>query len=261
MSAPGNQKPTSLSQISGAWWELLFSGPLFRVTMSDIPVEKHMTFRETCLRTAIRHGRRASVRFRENLAYCYVQGAAAGTYMPSVRVPYTEAIPMIPPMIGPETAPKEKEFDFGACIKRLKSAQVGPPVPAAALLAHDGLRQYVVECTCTTENFRTHNPMCPSYTWLPLLEITLNKLKETPEDWYLQRQGLAPATPPPPAVTPFIPPATGSNSVTVENDPWSFPVQKPPTVAWDTKSPLTPTMEDWEAVAERFTAGEGRLNP
>lgn len=242
-----SSKPASLKEISGVWWELLFSGPLFRVTMSDIPTERHLTFRETCLRTALRLERRASVRFRENLKYAYVQGAPASSYMPAERSPISDAIEMIPPMAGPSRGIKPAKFDIGAVIERLLTAQAGPSVPATALMDHPEFIQYVQECTCISANFRMHLPACPSYSWLPLLERTLNRTQESPEDWYLRRQGIQPT--PPTSPTPQAPEADPWAAVApapaTPPDPWggpgsviTAPYPKPPAVVWDTKSPV-----------------------
>ena len=251
MPASENMKPANLQEISDAWWELLFSGPLFQVTMSDIPTQRYMTFRETCLRTALRMGRRASVRFRENLKYAYVQGADASAYMPHERLPISAAIEMMPPIARPPKSSRATRFDVGAVIERLMAEQTGPPVPAAVLLDHPDMAQYVRECDCAAGNFRSHHPVCPSYSWLPIMEVTLRKLLESPEDWYLRRQGIRPDSPPPSSPksiqAPPDPwagaaaqevaetPVTGSGS---REDPWAF-TPKPPTVAWDPKSPVT----------------------
>lgn len=238
MSVQEFRTPVKLKEISDQWWELLFSGPLWRVTLSTLPVTTHLTFREYCLRNAKKRGRRVSIRFRENLKYAYIQGGSATDYMPSVRTSIDTAIDMPPPpaAVKAEKPDLTQKINVTDIIERLLADQTGPPVPAAALVGHPLLGRYVFECTCETENFRTHDPSCPCYTWLPFVELAVVKMSDSPEDWYQRQQGVrlshplpaqqrpapAPTVQPKPFVDPWAPSPVDGGLYTAPPSPGTF---------------------------------------
>lgn len=182
--------PTNFRYIIPEWWDLLVSGPLWMIQLSDLPKKDNPSaFRYACLRQAAKRKRKVSIRFNPEYTKVFVQGGSLDESMTEIRTPTSAATPMTKPPAIPLSAQVESPppLDYSGIMRKLLEQQDGDPVTAEQLREHPSLKWFVQDCSCKTPNIRVHKAGCGAYLALPLFEHYLKKLPESPEQWYYNR--------------------------------------------------------------------------
>lgn len=209
--------PQTATQISDAWWDLVFNGSVWRLKLTDLPfpVPILQTFRMTCIRKADSRRVKASLRFSSDGSVAFIQGRGrtpTGDWEP--RKPLERALdaPPVPPItqryedvvvatpgtprrMSPDQAaiaqlPLPDFSDSIARMTRDREEQGLDQVQVYPMLQHPVLGWAFQRCDCDTMDFRIHPTSCPTYRLLGLIEHHLRRLPEAPEVW-ARRMNLA----------------------------------------------------------------------
>lgn len=199
LDEPLFREPKNFREIPTYWWDLLLDFNLWEVRSKDLPKteldateDQSYRFANAFRYQARQRGLRASTRtsWHKDGSIVYVQAIPPAQDSTDFRWPLEQARPApLPPKVLSRPAvgaPRSLAElpDYSSLIQKLLDERMGPSVAPEGLREHLVLGWVAQDCSCGTEDFRSHQGTCPVYLALPILERQLKRLDRSPEDWF-----------------------------------------------------------------------------